>query len=80
MIRIRMKGGHCQMEYNIYRILPEKLSCESGIFYIALKQKSVAVFAYPVIFVFQLLASLGPRIVYLDEALFRYLVRREQLY
>ncbi len=43
----------------------------SSILYVAVKVKSVAVFAYPVIFVFQLLASLGPRIVYLDEELFR---------
>jgi len=47
------------------------LSLVSSILYVAVKVKSVAVFAYPVIFVFQLVASLGPRVVYLDEQLFR---------
>jgi ABC-type transport system involved in cytochrome c biogenesis permease subunit len=47
------------------------ISLVSSIFYMAVQVKSVAVFAYPLIFVFQLVASLGPRVVYLDEELFR---------
>jgi len=47
------------------------LTLVSSILHVAFKVKSAAVFAFPVIFVFQLLSSMGTRIVYLDENLFR---------
>jgi ABC-type transport system involved in cytochrome c biogenesis permease subunit len=47
------------------------LTLVSSILHVAFKVKSAAVFAFPVIFVFQLLSSMGARIVYLDENLFR---------
>jgi ABC-type transport system involved in cytochrome c biogenesis permease subunit len=46
------------------------LTLTSSILHVAFKVKSAAVFAFPVIFVFQLLSTMGTRIVYLDENLF----------
>ena len=43
----------------------------SSILHIALKVKSAAVFSFPFILVFQLFSSLGSRIIYLEENLFR---------
>ncbi len=43
----------------------------ASVLYVAVKVRSAAVYTFPLIFVLQLLASLGSRIIYLDEGLFR---------
>lgn len=57
--------------FEAFSVIALFLSLVSSIFYVAVKIKSVAVFAYPVIFIFQLVASLGPGVIYLDKELFR---------